>query len=312
MRNTVAGAVKCRGVGLHTGHVVSMRILPAPSGQGILFRRVDLPLGRGDIPARYDFVADTQLCSKLGNGYGATVGTVEHLMAALAGAGVADATVELDGPEVPVMDGSSRPFLEALSRVGLRAQAGAARAIRILAPVTVEDEGRVATLTPADRFKVSFEIDFDDMAIGHQAVELDLTRDAFTRQLADCRTFGRLAEVDALRRMGLARGGSLDNAIVIDGGVVLNPEGLRRSDEFVRHKALDAVGDLALAGAPIIGGYRGVRAGHDMTNRLLRALFATPNAWAWSPLPASAMRLPATPHQVHGKDAMRHPTAVAV
>ena len=193
--------------------------------------------------------------------------------------GVTNALIELDGPEVPIMDGSSRGFVQAIQARGLRHVDGEARAIRILKPVEVVDQGRVARLEPSDGFEIDFEIVFEDAAIGAQSARLDMGPGVFADQLMECRTFCRKAEVDALQKMGLARGGSLENAIVVDGGEVLNPGGLRRPDEFVRHKMLDAVGDLALAGAPIIGRYVGRKAGHEMTNKLLRALFAAPDAW---------------------------------
>ncbi|MEM9784619.1 MAG: UDP-3-O-acyl-N-acetylglucosamine deacetylase [Pseudomonadota bacterium] len=299
MRNTIAKVVSCRGVGLHSGRPVTMHVMPAASGQGIVFRRTDVAPGEGEIPARYDMVADAHLCTRLANRHGHSVGTVEHLMAALSGLGINDATVALDGAEVPIMDGSSAGFVEAFSRVGVTAQRGDARALRILKPVELRDGDRLAALTPAHRFSIAFDIDFAERAIGRQSIELEMTGQAFQSELADCRTFGCLSEVEQLRKLGLGLGGNLDNAIVVEGDRVLNPEGLRRTDEFVRHKALDAVGDLALAGAPIIGRYVGVKAGHDMTNRLLRKLFDTPDAWALTPLPEWSMRLAPRPLQMH-------------
>lgn len=292
--NTTAGATLhhlraaavFNGVGLHGGQSVTMQILPAPAGQGVVFRRTDLPAGTGDIAARWDNVVDTRLCTRLGNAHGASVGTVEHVMAALAGCGIGDALVLLNGPEAPIMDGSSAPFVEGLLRAGLADTGQPARGVRILAPVAVEEEGKRAALLPAGGFGMRFSIDFDDPAIGAATRELRLTGDAFVTELADCRTFGHLSEVEQLRAHGLGRGGSLQNAIVVDRGRILNPEGLRRPDEFVRHKMLDAVGDLALAGAPIIGRFEAHRGGHEMTNRLLHALFARPDAWRWEPLSA--------------------------
>lgn len=276
---TVKTGLEFRGQGLHSGRPVRMRILPASANYGIWFKRTDLRDIDPMIPARHDAVVDTRLCTVLGNRDGARVGTVEHVMAALAGAGVDNALIELDGPEVPIMDGSSRAFAEAIAAAGLASVAGERRRIRVLAPVEVTDGDRLARLEPADGFEIDFEIDFPDAAIGRQAARLRLTPGAFGRELADCRTFCRAAEVTAMRAAGLALGGGLDNAVVVDGAQVLNPEGLRRADEFVRHKMLDAVGDLALAGAPIHGRYVGRRAGHEMTARLLAALFASPLAW---------------------------------
>ena len=207
-------------------------------------------------------------------------------MAALAGCGISDAEITLDGPEVPIMDGSSVAFVQGFARAGTKELDHPLQAIRVLRPVRVEQDGKIAELSPADRFGMDFLIDFADPAIGVQSLSATLTNGAFVSQLSDCRTFGHLREVEHLRKMGLARGGSLQNAIVVDNGRVLNPEGLRRPDEFVRHKMLDAVGDLALAGAPIIGRYRGIKAGHEMTNRLLRELFARPEAWTFDRVPA--------------------------
>lgn len=281
MQTTLRGALTFDGIGLHSGRPVRLRILPASGEYGIWFKRLDVVGLDQMIPALWDRVTDTRLCTLLSNADGVTVSTVEHLMAALAGMGVTNALIELNGPEVPIMDGSSRAFVQAIQARGLRNVDGEARAIRILKPIEVIDQGRVARLEPAAGFEIDFEIVFEDAAIGAQSHVLDMTPGAFAEQLMDCRTFCRKAEVDMLQKMGLAQGGSLDNAIVVDGGEVLNPGGLRRPDEFVRHKMLDAVGDLALAGAPIIGRYVGRKAGHEMTNKLLRALFAAPDAWCF-------------------------------
>ena len=281
MQTTVKNELAFEGVGLHSGAPARMRILPASGEYGIWFKRTDLRDVDNMIPARHDAVTDTRLCTKLENRDGASVSTVEHLMAALAGCGVDNALIEIDGPEVPIMDGSARPFAEAIARTGLRRVEGEDRVIRILKPVEVADGGRVARLEPSDSFEIDFGIEFDDGAIGAQSKAMRLVNGAFLEHLQDSRTFCRKDEVDMLQKMGLARGGSLDNAIVVDGPAVLNPGGLRHEDEFVRHKMLDAVGDLSLAGAPIVGRYVGRRAGHEMTNRLLRALFARPDAWRY-------------------------------
>lgn len=281
MARTLRHEVTFQGIGLHSGQSVTMRILPAPAGHGILFRRTDLPEGRGDIPALWHNVVDTRLCTRLGNADGASVGTVEHIMAALTGCGITDALILLDGPEVPIMDGSSAPFVERFSKTGCAESDTPVSALRILAPISVMDGDKRAALLPADQFEMDFSIEFDDPAIGASRRILRLTGDSFASELADCRTFGHLSEVERLRASGLGRGGSLQNAIVVDRGRVLNPDGLRRPDEFVRHKMLDAVGDLALAGAPIIGRYEAHRSGHELTNNLLHALFAQPDAWAW-------------------------------
>jgi UDP-3-O-[3-hydroxymyristoyl] N-acetylglucosamine deacetylase len=208
-----------------------------------------------------------------------TVSTIEHLMAAFAMLGVDNAVVEVDGPEMPIMDGSSEPFVQVLDRAGKRAQEAPRRFIEILKTVEVVDGDKRAALRPAARFEVAFEIFFPTAAIGRQAIDMGMDETAFRRELADCRTFGFAHEVEALRSLGLARGGSLENCVVIDGDRVLNPEGLRRPDEFVRHKALDAIGDLYVLGAPILGRFEGERAGHAVNNQLVRALLARPDAW---------------------------------
>jgi UDP-3-O-[3-hydroxymyristoyl] N-acetylglucosamine deacetylase len=289
MQTTLRGALTFDGIGLHSGRPVRLRILPASGEYGIWFKRLDVVGVDQMIPAAWDRVTNTRLCTLLSNADGVTISTVEHLMAALSGCGVTNALIELDGPEVPIMDGSSRAFVQAIQARGLRDVDGEARVIRILKTVEVIDQGRVARLEPSDGFEIDFEIVFEDAAIGAQAEHLEMGPGVFAEQLMDCRTFCRKAEVDALKQMGLAQGGSLDNAIVVDGGEVLNPGGLRRPDEFVRHKMLDAVGDLALAGAPILGRYVGRKAGHEMTNKLLRALFAAPDAWRFEVIEQGAL-----------------------
>jgi UDP-3-O-[3-hydroxymyristoyl] N-acetylglucosamine deacetylase len=278
MQTTLKQAAMLVGTGLHSGRPVRMTILPAET-DGIRFRRVDVQDRDNLIPARYDLVSDTTLCTVLTNAAGVSISTVEHVMAALAGLGVHNAVVEVDGPEVPIMDGSAQRFVAAILRAGLRRLPAPVEAVRVLAPIFDERDGVVTVLAPSDRFTVAFEIEFPDAAIGRQSRGLDLAGGAFVRELADCRTFCRRTDVEAMQARGLALGGSLDNAVVVDGSDVLNPGGFRRADECVRHKMLDAIGDLALAGAPILGAYRGVRAGHGATNRLLRRLMASEGAW---------------------------------
>lgn len=290
MQTTLKTAVTLIGTGLHSGRPARLVINPATEG-GIRFRRVDVTDRDNIIPALYDRVTDTRLCTLISNDAGVSVGTIEHVMAALAGTGVTHALIDIDGPEVPIMDGSSWRFVQAILRAGLASVAGPLRAIRVLAPVRDEQGDVIAELTPADTLTIDFEIDFPDAAIGHQARAMSMVNGAFVHELADCRTFCRRADVDAMQAHGLALGGSLDNAVVVEGDKVLNPGGFRRTDECVRHKMLDALGDLALAGAPILGAYRGVRAGHGATNRLLRRLFATPGAWEEVTLDAEAASL---------------------
>jgi UDP-3-O-[3-hydroxymyristoyl] N-acetylglucosamine deacetylase len=276
---TVARAVAFSGIGLHSGVEVRMTVRPSGPGSGILFRRTDMDPAVADVPALWDRVVPWPLNTRIANAAGTAVATIEHLMAALAGMGICNALVEIDGPEVPILDGSAAGFLRGLSAAGRAVQPAPLRVIRVLHPVEVRAGEALARLTPAAGLHIAVEIDFPGTAIGRQALELDLAGPAFARELADCRTFTRLADVAAARAQGLALGGSLDNAVVVDGDRVLNPGGFRRPDEAVRHKMLDVLGDLATAGAPILGAYAGVKAGHALTNRLLRRLFATPGAW---------------------------------
>ena len=292
MQATLKTAVMFQGVGLHSGAPARLEIHPAPAGHGIVFRRTDLSPAV-DIPARWDRVTPSRLCTLLDDGKGTTLSTVEHVMAALAGTGIHNARILADGPEVPILDGSAAPFVRAILRAGIALQQADLRAIRVLRPVEVREGEAFARLTPADHLEIDFQIDFVDAAIGHQEKRLDMANGAFLRELADSRTFCRQADVEAMRRNGLALGGTYLNAVVVDGARVLSPGGLRHRDEAVRHKMLDAMGDLALAGAPLLARYTGNRAGHAMTNTLLRALFADPAAWCWETCsPALEDRLP--------------------
>jgi UDP-3-O-[3-hydroxymyristoyl] N-acetylglucosamine deacetylase len=279
MQTTVKKTIKMTGTGLHSGAPAHLRISPASAEYGIWFRRTDITDGDNLIPARYDAVNDTQMCTRIANDNGIEVSTIEHLMAALAGTGIHNAMIDIDGPEVPIMDGSAAPFVAEILRVGLQELDAPVRAIRVLKPVYVKFDDVEVSLEPSDNLEIDFEIDFDAAAIGRQTKTLNMANGSFVRELSNCRTFVRRNDVDYLQSIGLARGGSLDNAIVVDEDLVLNPEGFRREDECVRHKMLDALGDLYLAGAPILGTYKGKRAGHKATNLILRALFAQPDAW---------------------------------
>ena len=276
-QHTLAGPAIFAGIGLHTGRRVRAAIVPAPVGTGIVFVRTDL--GDCAMPARADHVINTRLNTVIGDGSGASVSTVEHLMAALAALEVDNAVIELDGPEAPIMDGSAQPFVEMIDHVGVRRQEAPRQYIEVLEEVEVRDGDKRVSLSPASRLEIAFEIAFDSPVIGRQRIDLVMDAKAFRDELADCRTFGFLHEVEALRAMGLARGGTMDNCVVIEGDRVLNPEGLRRPDEFVRHKALDAIGDLFVLGAPILGRFEGELAGHHINNLLVRALAAQPHAW---------------------------------
>jgi UDP-3-O-[3-hydroxymyristoyl] N-acetylglucosamine deacetylase len=285
-RKTLKAPIGCVGVGLHSGQRTSLTLNPAEAGTGIVFRRTDLKL---DIPARFDWVGDTRLCTALSlpGRPEARVGTVEHVMAALAACGIDDAVVALDGAEVPIMDGSAAPFIFLIDCAGTVESLEPRRRIEVLKTVRVQSgegpDAAWAELSPnaTDGFEASLGIQFDGTAIGRQEMALRVTEHSFRAMLADARTFTLAHEIKQLRSMGLARGGSLANAVVVDGDEVLNPGGLRHAEEFVRHKLLDVVGDLALAGAPLRARFRGERSGHALNNRLLRALFADPTAWRW-------------------------------
>lgn len=279
MQATIRSAARFTGRGLHSGARVSMRILPASAEYGIWFRRTDVIGADPFIAARWDNVLPSRLCTLLGNASGTSVSTVEHLMAALAGCGIHNALIEIDGPEVPILDGSAAPFVDGILARGIRELPTPVRALRILETVEVRDGDAVARLEPAGMLEIEFEIEFADSAIGHQKLSLNMANGAFVRELSDSRTFCRQADVDLMRARGQALGGTYENAVVVDGARVLSPGGFRHRDEPVRHKMLDAMGDLSLAGAPILGRYCGLRAGHALTNRLLRALFARPAAF---------------------------------
>jgi len=280
LQTTIRSSVRFDGVGLHSGIPSRVAIRPAAPGFGIVFRRVDLGQGTGDIPARWDMVDQSPLCTRLVNERGADVSTVEHIMAALVGCGVHNAMIEVTGPEIPIMDGSASVFVRAILSAGLRGSAAPVRAIRVLRPVEVRRGDALARLSPHETLLIEFSIDFEDAAIGRQSKLLNMSNGSFVRELSTSRTFCRKADVDAMLANGLAQGGNPgENAVVFDGDRVLSPGGLRHADEPVRHKMLDALGDLGLAGLPILGHYEGRRAGHALTNDLLRALFADPDAY---------------------------------
>lgn len=283
-QHTLQGPAIFAGVGVHTGAYTRVAVRPAPTNSGIVFVRTDVTDRDNRVPATGEAVTKTQLGTVIENAAGVSVSTIEHLMAALVMLGVDNAIVELDGPEMPIMDGSSLPFVQILDRAGRRQQDALRTYIEILEPIEFIDGDKRASLTQSDQFEVAFEIRFPSAAIGRQAVDLVMDEQAFRDELADCRTFGFLHEVEYLRSIGLARGGSMENAVVIEGDRILNPEGLRRPDEFVRHKALDAIGDLYVLGAPILGRFEGVLAGHGLNNQLVRALLAAPQSWRYRTL----------------------------
>jgi UDP-3-O-[3-hydroxymyristoyl] N-acetylglucosamine deacetylase len=291
-QTTLAAEARLTGLGIHGGQTVNLTIKPAPADTGVVFVRTDIAGGPRPIPATADKVRDTRLATVIGDESGATVSTVEHLMAALAGLGVDNALVEIDGPETPILDGAAADFAAALEAAGVAPLAAPRRYLEILSPVEVSGPGKRAALLPADRFEMSVEIIFESPAIGRQRIELALDPAGFRTELAAAATFGFIAEVEQLRAAGLGRGANLQNTIVVDGDHVMNPELLRRPDDFVRHKALDALGDLALLGHPILGRYEASCSGHALNNQLARTLLERPEAWrlttrAETPQPAA-------------------------
>ncbi len=280
-QKTLKSAVGCSGVALHSGAWSTLRLTPAGSDEGIEIRRTDIANGGSRIAVSWRNVVDARLATTVGNEYGITVSTIEHLMAALSGCGIDNVVIEVDGPELPIMDGSAAPFVALIERVGIERQDAPRKIIKVHERIEVGDDERSISLIPADDFAISFEIDFDARAVARQELLIKPTNGAFKADVAGARTFGFIEEVDRLRSAGFALGGSLENAIVISDGEILNEGGLRFHDEFVRHKILDCMGDLYLAGAPIIGHVHGLRSGHALNNDLLRALFEKVGAWSY-------------------------------
>lgn len=292
MQTTLKSDVTFEGTGLHSGEAVRVVLHPAAANTGIVFRRTDVT-GEPVLPADYRDVMISPLNTRLRNADGVTVSTIEHLMAALAGCGVHNVLIDVDGAEVPILDGSAVSFVRGIVSAGLTRLSAPLRAIEILHEVEVSNGGATAKLSPSTTLQIDFEIAFEDAAIGHQKKTLNMANGAFVRQLCDSRTFCRSADVDAMRANGLALGGTVENAVVVNGDKILTPGGLRYVDEAVRHKMLDALGDLYTAGAPLLGRYTGRRAGHALTNKLLRALFDRPDAWRYVTCDAKiAARLP--------------------
>jgi UDP-3-O-[3-hydroxymyristoyl] N-acetylglucosamine deacetylase len=279
----IANKVSCSGVGLHNGLAVTMTLHPAAANTGIVFKRLDVPKEHALIPARYDAVVETRLGTTIRNAFNVSVATIEHVMAALWGAGVDNVLIELTGAEVPIMDGSSEPFTFMLECAGFKHVNAARRVIKILKTVEVREEGSIARVSPnlegEEGCVLDIEIEFAHKAINRQVASYDFRDVTFKQALSRARTFGFEHEVEALRSMGLARGGSLENAIVLGKDGVLNEGGLRYDDEFVRHKALDCIGDLYLAGYRIDGHFDFTRPGHAINNTLLRTLLADETAY---------------------------------
>jgi UDP-3-O-[3-hydroxymyristoyl] N-acetylglucosamine deacetylase len=278
-QTTIRREIVLNGIGVHSGKPVSLILHPAAANSGYNFY-----LNSGEtwahIPGDFRAVTNVQLCTVVGDGKGASIGTVEHLLAALRGLGVDNVDIEVDCNEVPVMDGSAEPFVDAIDEAGIRELSEPRRYIRVLKPIEVTDEGGMsAVFTPYDGFKIDIEIDFDTSLIGRQRLVLDVTPYSFRRELSRARTFGFMRDVKKLWACGRALGASLENTVALGDDNVMNPEGLRYENEFVRHKALDAVGDLALAGAPLLGHFRSVRGGHKLNSSMLHALYSNKSAW---------------------------------
>jgi len=294
VQTTLNSTVTFDGIGLHSGAPVHMAVMPAAADTGIVFQRSDLPKSKKTrIAADWSNVSQEALNTRIVNDDGVSVATIEHIMAALYGCGIHNALIQIDGPEVPIMDGSSADFVVGFLEAGVVELSSNLRALKILRPVEVARGDAVARLEPSDELHISFDIEFEDAAIGAQSKSMSLANGAFVRELCNSRTFCRNRDVDAMHKAGLALGGSLKNAVVVEGNKVLTPGGLRHSNEAVRHKMLDALGDLATAGAPILGAYVGHRAGHALTNALLREVFADKRNYAWVDCtPAQQARLP--------------------
>lgn len=297
-QRTLTNTIRATGVGLHSGDKVYMTLRPAPVDTGIVFRRVDLePVV--EVPARADLVTEVTLCTGL-TCENAKVQTVEHLMSALAGLGVDNCIIELSSAELPIMDGSSGPFVFLLQSAGISEQNAAKRFIRVLKTVEVTDGDKVARFTPHDGFKLGFTIAFDHPAIPakQSRVELEFSTAAYIKEIARARTFGFMRDLEYMRERNLGLGGSMDNAIVLDEFRVLNEDGLRFADEFVRHKILDAIGDLYLSGGQVLGAYEGYKSGHALNNKLARALMADASAWEWASFPQPVEQSPVVAYGV--------------
>ena len=278
-QRTLKNVIRATGVGLHTGEKIYLTLKPAPVNTGIIFRRVDLdPVA--EIPARAEYVGDTRLSTTLVDG-DVRISTVEHLLSALAGLGIDNAYIELSASEVPIMDGSAGPFVFLIQSAGVQEQEAAKRFIRIKQPIVVEDGDKWVRFDPFEGFKVSFEIDFDHPAFQNRAkqAEVDFSTTSFVREVSRARTFGFMRDIELLRSHDLALGGSMDNAVVVDDYRILNDDGLRYEDEFVKHKMLDAIGDLYLLGYSLIGAFSGYKSGHALNNKLLRELIANQASW---------------------------------
>ncbi|MEH6471747.1 MAG: UDP-3-O-acyl-N-acetylglucosamine deacetylase [Halopseudomonas sp.] len=281
-QHTLKGSFSCIGQGLHSGQKVFMSVMPAEAHSGYTFVRRDLPSDRAIVPARFNAVTDTRLSTTISNAMGAKVSTIEHLLAALRACDIDNARITLDGPEVPIMDGSAAPFINMIEQTGVKQQSQLRMAILLTKSISVEHGESTARLSPAAQPSIELSIDFDNPSIGQQRKFTLIEKNSFAEHYAGARTFGFKDQLDTLRKLGLAKGGNLNNAVLLDESGVINPEGLRYDDEFVRHKVLDVIGDIALAGCPIIGKFTGHRTGHALNNQLLRELMRNEQCWHYT------------------------------
>lgn len=307
-QSTLKASAVCSGIALHNGNHSQLTLRPAPIGSGLVFRRVDLADRDNIIPVVPEAVSGVRNCTTVSNAAGVSVSTIEHLLAALCAAGVDNLIMDLNGAELPALDGSAEPFLKLIEHVGIQRQAAPRRYVKVLKSIEVRRGDMLARIEPADRLELDVTIDFDDAAIGRQRVQIAPNVRAFRDRLASARTFARRHEVAALQEAGLSMGGSFDNAVLVDGADVLNPGGLRFDDEFVRHKALDLMGDTYLGG-PILGRITTVKSGHRLNHDLLMALFADQDAWSYTHLPGSKGLVSMMRDQTVGLD---EPPAIAV
>jgi len=293
LQRTLANPVRYQGIGLHSGKKVVMRIYPGNENQGIVFLRKDVGPGRGLIKARWNNVVTSSLCTVIRNRFGTSISTIEHLMAAFYGCGIDNALVEVDGPEVPIMDGSALAYTAAFRHVGTLQQNNVRSGIRILRPIEIRDNGKYAAIIPSDTIQLSIKIDFPNTIIGKQTYTFQPVNNDFYTDIAKARTFGFSNQITILKKQGLIKGGSLQNAILVNGYHIVNKERLRYQDEFVRHKMLDCIGDLSLFGMPIIGHFIAIKPGHELNNHFMRHLYRQRDAWSYITLdPLNARPIP--------------------
>jgi len=280
-QRTIKDTICYVGIGLHTGKTVSMKVQPAEVNTGINFIRKDAEPGKKLIPARWYNVRESSLCTILGNSHDVTIMTTEHLLAAFVGCGIDNALIEIDGPEVPIMDGSSEPFVSMIEKIGTIDQYEPRHAIWVQRPIEIRDGDKFAIMMPSEVPRITVSIDFENTIIGNQTLSVELVNEAFRNNIAKARSFGFADQLEMLKKRGLARGGSLQNAILVDGDRIVNEDGLRYKDEFVRHKILDSLGDLSLAGVPILGHYYAYKPGHALNTKFVRKLFEESSSWSY-------------------------------